>query len=128
MQHTSKLYELPNSDLIEATGTSELKHELQSPTKDVDIVPDKYSVLISQNKLTEVGYLTVFGKKGVYIYDGKQPNFLQHLKQCCNDIDANTPTCGTSPSSPTYKTKTQTQSSSTGICLSSLYQTCTHYI
>ena len=66
----TKVFMLPDKSKILATKMMRLKHNLRDGAREMNIVPNLHSTLISIPKMAEHGYIAVFGKKKAKIYNG----------------------------------------------------------
>jgi len=69
---SNKIFQLPDGTRTAAATMSELAHNVRQPAKEVHIVPsiETHSLLCTA-KFAEVGYITVFDKEEVNIYDAQ---------------------------------------------------------
>ncbi len=67
---SNKVFMLPEKTKIKATKTMQLKHKLRAVAGKMNIIPNLHSTLISVPKMADHGYIVVFDKKEVRIYDG----------------------------------------------------------
>jgi hypothetical protein len=67
---STKIFQLPDGTRTAAATVSKLIHNVRQPAKEVHIVPSiETHSLLSTVKFTEAGYITVFDKEEVNIYD-----------------------------------------------------------
>ncbi len=59
----------PDKWTNKATKKMHLKHKLCPAVREMNIVPELHSTLVSVPKLADAGYTTMFSKEGAAIYD-----------------------------------------------------------
>jgi len=70
-KNPTKTFMFPDQCTATATKKMMLKHDLRDGAREMNIVPDMHTSLISISKLADVGYTTVLRRDGVDIYDNK---------------------------------------------------------
>jgi len=69
---SNKIFQLPDGTRTAAATVSELARNIQQPAKEVHIVPSiETHFLLSTAKFAKAGYITVFDKEEVNIYDAQ---------------------------------------------------------
>jgi hypothetical protein len=68
-QQSRKTFMFPDRRTGKVTKKMLLKHNLRLAAREMNIVPGLHSALVSIQKLSEMGYTTVFNKNGAAIYD-----------------------------------------------------------
>jgi hypothetical protein len=66
---STKTFMFPDKRTIKATKRMLTEYNLRPAAREMNIVPDLHSTLISVLKLADAGYTTVFSKAGMMIYD-----------------------------------------------------------
>lgn len=80
LSHTQ--FHVPMGQVVPATETAKLLHDVQEPATMVELVPAmKQDMLISVGKFADVGYITIFDGEEVNIYDGLRANLKIHEKE-----------------------------------------------
>ena len=74
---SDKIFQMPNGHKSPASDLKLLEHNLRSPARDVHMVPDlKGASLISTGKLADAGYISIFDKEEVCIYDSTNTEII----------------------------------------------------
>ena len=74
---SDKIFQMPNDHKSPASDLKLLEHNLRSPARDVHMVPDlKGASLISTGKLADAGYISIFDKEEVCIYDSTNTEII----------------------------------------------------
>ena len=68
-RQSNKIFHMPLGDAAPATEVYELKHDLRQPAREMNVLPNLHSTLISGVKLADAGYVSVLDEKTVNIYD-----------------------------------------------------------
>ena len=70
-ESSTKIFQVPTGELAVGSERAKLLHPLRDPATEVDVVPAMTrDTLISTGKFADAGYVSVFDKDGVRIYDG----------------------------------------------------------
>ena len=82
-----KIFHIPNRGTAPDFDVYKLEHELQGPSRTVDMVPELVdSSLLSTSKLTSSGYIKIYDGKEVNIYDSNTTKIIVSeeavLKEC----------------------------------------------
>ena len=71
------LFHMPNSSNSLASDVCKLEHPFRDPARTVDMAPSLVdSSLLSTSKLAREGYITVYDRKEVNLYDGHTTNII----------------------------------------------------
>jgi hypothetical protein len=68
---STKKVKMPNGQMEQAGEQMTLKNGLRHPANSADTIPSLKTSLVSNSKLADAGYITVYDENEVNVYDGK---------------------------------------------------------
>ena len=94
-QPLTKRFNTPFGQMVQATETAHLHHQVQKPERTVDIVTGlQHNVLLSINNFAEVNYVKVFTPDEVTIFVGQKASILSTNSPSSEGEETQQQVCG----------------------------------